>query len=173
MKLIEKYAFLIGDICKDQQTGKKKLQKLMYLIERKGVQLDLRYSIHFFGPYSARLDHAIHILENEEWLDIDTSRQTHRIIMKESASTQLEEENALAEAESALVDEVRAAFYDKSPMELEALTTIDYVATTLLHGTATRDDVINQVKMIKGKKFSSQELEKEYDVLIEQGYLSA
>ena len=29
MKLIEKYAFLIGDICKDQQTGKKKLQKLM------------------------------------------------------------------------------------------------------------------------------------------------
>lgn len=68
---------------------------------------------------------------------------------------------------------VRKAFYDKSPMELEALTTIDYVATTLLDGKASRANVIKQVKIIKGKKFSSQELEKEYDVLIEQGYLSA
>lgn len=167
MNMLEKYAFLIGDICKDHQTGKKKLQKLMYLIERKGVQLDLRYSIHFFGPYSSKLDHIIHILENEDWLDIDTSGQTHRIIMKKEENGQLPKEDNI------LVDMVRAAFYDKSPMELEALTTIDYVATTLLHGTATRDDVINQVKMIKGKKFSSQELEKEYDVLIEQGYLSA
>ena len=167
MNMLKKYAFLIGDICKDHQTGKKKLQKLMYLIERKGVQLDLRYSIHFFGPYSSKLDHIIHILENEDWLDVDTSGQTHRIIMKKEENGQLSKEDNI------LVDEVREAFYDKSPMELEALTTIDYVATTLLHGTATRDDVIKQVKIIKGKKFSSQELEKEYDVLIEQGYLSA
>ena len=167
MNMLKKYAFLIGDICKDHQTGKKKLQKLMYLIERKGVQLDLRYSIHFFGPYSSKLDHIIHILENEDWLDIDTSGQTHRIIMKKEGNGQLSKEDNI------LVDEVREAFYDKSPMELEALTTIDYVATTLLHGNATRADVIKQVKIIKGKKFSSQELEKEYDVLIEQGYLSA
>lgn len=167
MNLLDKYALLIGDICADQKTGKKKLQKLMYLIERKGVQLDLRYSIHFFGPYSSKLDHIIHILENEDWLDIDTSGQTHRIIMKKEGNGQLSTEDNI------LVDMVRKAFYDKSPMELEALTTIDYVATTLLHGNATRADVIKQVKIIKGKKFSSQELEKEYDVLIEQGYLSA
>lgn len=167
MNLLDKYALLIGDICADQKTGKKKLQKLMYLIERKGVQLDLRYSIHFFGPYSSKLDQAVHILENEDWLDIDTSGQTHRIIMKKEGNGQLSKEDNI------LVDMVRKAFYDKSPMELEALTTIDYVATTLLHGNATRADVIKQVKIIKGKKFSSQELEKEYDVLIEQGYLSA
>ena len=167
MNLLDKYTFLIDDICKGKQTGKKKLQKLMYLIERKGVQLDLRYSIHFFGPYSSRLDHVIHILENEDWLDIDTSGQTHLMIMKKEVSAQLSKED------NVLVDEVRKVFYDKSPMELEALTTIDYVATTLLPGTATRDDVIKQVQIIKGKKFSSQELEKEYNVLIEQGYLPA
>lgn len=167
MNLLDKYALLIGDICADQKTGKKKLQKIMYLIERKGVQLDLRYSIHFFGPYSSKLDQVVHILENEDWLDIDTSGQTHRIIMKKEGNGQLSKEDNI------LVDMVRKAFYDKSPMELEALTTIDYVATTLLHGNATRADVIKQVKIIKGKKFSSQELEKEYDVLIEQGYLSA
>lgn len=167
MNLLDKYALLIGDICADKKTGKKKLQKIMYLIERKGVRLDLRYSIHFFGPYSSRLDQAVHILENEDRLDIDTSGQTHRIIMKKEGNGQLSKEDNI------IVDEVRKAFYNKSPMELEALTTIDYVATTLLHGNATRADVIKQVKIIKGKKFSSQELEKEYDVLIEQGYLSA
>lgn len=167
MNRLEKYMILIADICKDGQTGKKKLQKLMYLIERKGVQLDLRYSIHFFGPYSSRLDHAIHILENEDCLEINTSEKTHRIIMKNQESRHLSKED------DALVDEVRRAFYHKTPMELEALTTIDYVATTLLHGKARREDVIKQVKVIKGKKFSAQDLEKGYDLLIEQGYISA
>ena len=79
----------------------------------------------------------------------------------------------LEAGEAALVDMVRKAFYDKSPMELEALTTIDYVANTLLSGKAVREAVIKQVQVIKGKKFSREYLEKEYDVLIEQGYLSA
>lgn len=167
MNLLKKYAILIGDICADRETGKKKLQKLMYLIERKGVQLDLRYSIHFFGPYSSKLDHAIHILENEGRLDIDTSGKTHRIIMKK------QERRRLSKEDDVLVDEVRKVFYNKTPMELEAITTIDYVAVTLLHGEARREDVIEQVKVIKGEKFSSQDLEKGYDVLIEQGYISA
>ena len=93
MNRLEKYMLLIADICKDGQTGKKKLQKLMYLIERKGVQLDLRYSIHFFGPYSSRLDHAIHILENEDCLEINTSEKTHRIIMKNQESRHLSKED--------------------------------------------------------------------------------
>lgn len=167
MNLLKKYAILIGDICADRETGKKKLQKLMYLIERKGVQLDLRYSIHFFGPYSSKLDHVIHILENEGRLDIDTSGKTHRIIMKK------QERRRLSKEDDVLVDEVRKVFYNKTPMELEAITTIDYVAVTLLHGEARREDVIKQVKVIKGEKFSSQDLETGYDLLIEQGYISA
>lgn len=167
MKMLEKYALLIGDICMDGQTGKKKLQKLMYLIERKGVRLDLRYTIHFFGPYSSRLDQAVHILENEDRLIIDTSGKTHRIIMKGSV------QGTLLEKEENFVNEVRDVFFDKSPRELEALTTIDYVATFLLHGKATKKSVIDQVRRIKGKKFSREDLEQDYDFLIEQGYISA
>lgn len=34
----------------------------MYLIERRGVYLNLNYSIHFYGPYSAALDYVAHTL---------------------------------------------------------------------------------------------------------------
>ena len=110
MTLLDKYALRSGDICAAKKPGNNTIKKIMYVIERKGVQLDLRYSIHFFGPYSSRLDHVLHILENEGRLEIDTSRQTHRIIMEESTSEPLEG------GEAALVDMVRKAFYDKSPM---------------------------------------------------------
>ena len=39
-------------ICQNQAPGKKMVQKLIYLIERKGVDLGLNYSIHFYRPYS-------------------------------------------------------------------------------------------------------------------------
>lgn len=135
--------------------------------------MNVRGSIRFtifhslFGPYSSKLDHVIHILENEGRLDIDTSGKTHRIIMKK------QERRRLSKEDDVLVDEVRKVFYNKTPMELEAITTIDYVAVTLLHGEARREDVIKQVKVIKGEKFSSQDLETGYDLLIEQGYISA
>ena len=84
-----------------------------------------------------------------------------------------QERRRLSKEDDVLVDEVRKVFYNKTPMELEAITTIDYVAVTLLHGEARREDVIKQVKVIKGEKFSSQDLETGYDLLIEQGYISA
>ena len=78
-KTVDKNAIIIGQICKDLEPGKKMLQKLMYLISRKGVDLGLNYSIHFFGPYSSKLDNAMHILESYDKLSIDTNGTTHII----------------------------------------------------------------------------------------------
>jgi hypothetical protein len=74
-----KYIIIIKAICEKTEVGKKMLQKLLYLIERKGVGLDLNYSIHFFGPYSAKLDELIHLFESEDIIEIDTSGTTHKI----------------------------------------------------------------------------------------------
>ena len=56
MNYFDKSAIIINQICEKIEPGKKMLQKLMYLIERKGVTLELNYSIHYFGPYSSKLD---------------------------------------------------------------------------------------------------------------------
>ena len=45
---LEQCAIIIRQICDATEPGKKMVQKLFYLMERKGLQLNLAYSIHFF-----------------------------------------------------------------------------------------------------------------------------
>jgi hypothetical protein len=51
MNNLRSYIEALESICENRNLGKKAVQKLMYLIERKGVEFDLDYTIHFFGPY--------------------------------------------------------------------------------------------------------------------------
>lgn len=44
---LEQCAIIIRQICDATEPGKKMVQKLFYLMERKGLQLNLAYSIHF------------------------------------------------------------------------------------------------------------------------------
>lgn len=47
MKNYAKCEEILHYICQNQEPGKKMVQKLMYLMERKGIDLGLNYSIHF------------------------------------------------------------------------------------------------------------------------------
>lgn len=163
-----RYGEIINDICQKQTPGKKKVQKLLYLIERKGVDLNLNYSIHFYGPYSAILDDALHTLEVQGIINILTSKSTHEI--RVVGSEQLPETLDLKEKQ--IVEEVLDFFGDKTASELEALTTIDYVAHTLLQNSNDMDEVLNDVVKIKGKKFKKVDLEQEYHVLQKMGFLN-
>ena len=51
-----------------QITGRKKLQKLMYLLQFKKLPLDDRYILHYFGPYSVDLASRVDILSKRELL---------------------------------------------------------------------------------------------------------
>jgi uncharacterized protein YwgA len=54
-------------------------------MERKGVEFDLNYKIHFYGPYSVMLDYILHVLESRGVIDIDTSGRTHTVSVIDSA----------------------------------------------------------------------------------------
>lgn len=167
MTSFDKNSIIIGQICKQIEPGKKMLQKLMYLIDRRGLSLDLNYSIHYFGPYSSKLDHTIHTLENYDKLSIDTSRSTHIIHLGEVAI-----EGALDEQDQRTVDFVMNHFAKKSAHELEAITTIDYVANTMLKGQGRDPEIIHQVQQIKGSKFSPAYLSDCLHTLKSLGYLT-
>lgn len=171
MDYIKKCASIIQKICSAHpDPGKKMVQKLMYLIERKGVEVGLNYKIHFFGPYSEKLDNALHFLESEDMVEIDADHGMTHVI--KFCGTDEELDNALTATEQDIVDDVLSVFGKKTALELEALTTLDYAATALLRSAADDKKIIEQVKQIKGSKFSESELNKELGILKKYQYLN-
>lgn len=166
MTSFERNSIIISQICDRIEPGKKMLQKLMYLIDRQGVNLELNYSIHFFGPYSAKLNEMIHTLESYEKLTIDTSGVTH-IIHKGNIPIV----GQPSEGEQGKINFVLEHFSNKSAFELEAITTIDYVANKMLNGSTDEAEIISKVKKIKGSKFSDAYLAESFQTLHRLHYI--
>lgn len=171
MKNLIKYAELfklISDNFSGASLGKKVSQKMFYFFERSGIELNLRYGIHYYGPYSSRLDNYMHMLENENFINIDTSKSTHVISI----------ENFTNEIEVLLDDEVEKAqfvirnFAQKTPLQLEALATMDYVANYILSSNPSKEDVIDKFKEIKGDKFSQEDMDNSYRMLKEIKFIA-
>lgn len=159
----EKIVELFSMICTQfdgAPLGKKVTQKLFYFFERKGIKLNLKYGIHFYGPYSSKLDTAIHVLESDDYLTIDTSGMTHIISMKNNYN----DKNALSPDERTIANSVITLFAHKSPLELEALATMDYVANVMLD-QPNKIKIINSFKTIKGNKFSDEMIDSAFSEL--------
>lgn len=161
---MHKQLIIINDICKQCSPGKKQLQKLMYLMERYGIDLNLNYSIHFYGPYSSRLDYALHAYESMGLISITISGSTHLISMQ--ADRREDIDGKLNENDLRIEQEVMRNYKHYSAQDLEALTTIDYVAHSMFKDCKEKDEVLKMVKFIKGDKFSDSELNQKYDILI-------
>lgn len=164
MENTNKCAALFKLLCEDyngSELGKKASQKLFYFFERYGITLNLRYGIHYYGPYSARLDDAMDELECEGYIRIDTSKTTHVI----SAGMREISEECLTESERKIAEDVLRQFGHKSPMELEALTTMDYIANSMLPSPSEKQKIIAKFKEIKGTKFRDDVIEKSFGEL--------
>lgn len=174
MDKIERLIPIIRKITQVQKPGKKTLQKLVYLIERKGIKLGFAYSIHYYGPYSSELDYAIHRLEMQGVVTIISDGMTHQISLTEDAGLIREEEVEILDKEQLQkIDEIIAKFATKSAYDLEAITTTDYVAQQLKAngGLWDQDSLVEGVRKIKGEKFSQEKIEEAIAILKEEGYL--
>ena len=138
----------------------------MYLIDRRGVNLELNYSIHFFGPYSAKLNEMIQVLERYDKLTIDTSGVAHII-----HNGNLPIVGQLNQEEQEKINFVLEHFSNRSAFDLEAITTIDYVANKLLKGSTDEAEIISRVKKIKGSKFSDERLAESFQTLQQFQYI--
>lgn len=159
--------YILETICKDNAPGKKMVQKMLYLVERKGLDLGMDYSIHFYGPYSSDLDQYLHMLEANGKLEIDTSSMTHTIKFLDEADS-----NPLTEEENSIFTSVVSEFRKKTPLELEVLTTTDFVADRLIEkDQLTESNILEKVKKIKGTKFSDKQIKESIQVLNNVGLL--
>lgn len=169
MENIKKYAELFDLVYSNfdgAELGKKVTQKMFYFFERKGINLNLRYGIHYYGPYSSKLDNTLHVLESEGYIKINTAGTTHVISggKKKVGQTLNEEERKIAE-------NVISSFAHKTPLELEALATMDFIANSM--NCTTKEQIIRTFKTIKGNKFSNATIDQTFNSLKELDLIPA
>ncbi len=159
-----KLIYVIKEICKKTEPGKKALQKLLYFLQEKGFNLGYNYGIHYYGPYCPLVESDIQKLE----LDGVVIREMHgnSLIMKPSECLDLylddiDNINFTAQEREAL-DFVLTHLCNKTPMQLELLSTVHFVAKEEFQKKkeVNFDKIIRNVEDIKGNKFSENEIRK-------------
>ena len=146
------------------------MQKLVYLIEKKGVDLGYDFSIHYYGPYSSALDDSIHAMQLQGIVEIIHDGMNHRICLTDLSD--IIENDTFSPADEQIIQSVLEAFGSMTAFELELITTTDFVARELCKtlGNCTNDDIIEGVKKIKGDKFSYEKIKQAILLLKENGY---
>lgn len=155
--MISNVAYIINEI--SSITGhppvKKTLQKTVFLLEEKGIDLGFDYILHFYGPYCAELDHETSKLSADGIVNFDYGKYGHKMSISPDYLPTVET-NLSADA-SHLVREVIERYRERTPSDLELLTTAIYAYK---HTEAkTREDVAEKVKTIKGEKYNDQEIQ--------------
>lgn len=146
---------------KKEPPCKKTLQKIVYLIECKGIDLGCDFTIHFYGPYSADLDYAIRELSDDGILKIQYSETEHRINTVDTT--------VYCDNKNEVFNSVIEEFAKYTPNELELITTALYV---YLNSKNDISQIKYGVKKIKGSKFSEERIENAIKRLQETGYIA-
>lgn len=154
-KIENAVAYIIGKISgiRGGDPGKKTLQKMVFLIQHKGINLDFDYGLHFYGPYCSALDAMTTFLDAEGIIDFDYTGYSHRMKINDM----FEVTSGLDVAEEKIVDDVILEFKDSSPSQLELLTTAMYAFEHLPDKSIP--SIVKGVKKIKGTKYSDSEIE--------------
>ena len=167
MNKLKRLILIIKEISRIKNPDKKTMQKLVYLLERKGIKLGFAFSIHYYGPYSSELDYAIHQLEMQGLLKINPKEI---LLIENDDLIWEEEEETLSEQELPIIKDIITKFAPKQTYDLEVITTTDYVAQQLKANgePLDYDRIIAGVKRIKGDKFTRGKIEETIAILKEE-----
>ncbi len=143
----------INDIW-NEKPGKKTLQKLVFLIEQKGINLGYDYELHFYGPYSGTLDAITTFLSSDGVINFDYSGYSHLMSVNEENFNVSPE--GLSSEQKSTIDDLIKHFCGQSPSELELLTTAIYAYNHL--EDKLKENVIGGVQKIKGSKYSKEQI---------------
>lgn len=144
---------------KKSSPCKKTLQKIVFLIEAKHLNLGFDYGIHFYGPYSSDLDFAIYELTSEGALSIKYTRTKHIISVSD--------DTIYPQFQHDIIDEVIEEFGSETPSQLELTATALYVYMKRKNKEKIMDGVIK----IKGGKYSKPKIRSAIQRLEETGYI--
>ena len=135
---------------------KKTLQKIVFLIEAKNIDIGCDYGIHFYGPYSSDLDFAVRELSDEGVLQIQYTSMEHIItVVDDSLVDSYSNDTA---------NKVIEEFSKESP---SATALYVYLQNRDIH--KIKSDVIK----IKGSKYTERRIDDAIRKLEQAGYIAA
>lgn len=145
---------------KNSVPCKKTLQKMVFLIEEKGLNIGCDYGIHFYGPYSSDLDFAVHELTDEGVLNIEYTPMNHFI--------SINDDSKIESYENEEMDNVIDEFAKESPSELELIATVLYLYLNVHNIEKVRSGVLK----IKGEKYSIAQINSAIERLKKTQYIN-
>jgi uncharacterized protein YwgA len=149
--------------------SRKSLQKLVYFLqEGDRTPLGLDYRMYYYGPYSAKLDSSLQVLEA---LGLVTVSRDVNAVPTYSTSASVAEQVESSPELAGKVKRVVANLGERSPNDLELLSTVHYLAAKQQTGI-DRDRLFEQVRAWKGAKFGVNEVTAALNDLRELGYLA-
>ncbi|MGP4072363.1 YwgA family protein [Piscibacillus sp. B03] len=130
----------------DEVVGRKRLQKMVYILKKSGFDFSERYSFHFYGPYSEELTTRIEELCNLGFLVEEKEKEKgyyqYRYTLTNQGTSFLDDSMIQAPNMSDLIEKMNA----KSSKFLEL------VSTMLFFDTFPKEEVEQKVLTVKSKQ---------------------
>ena len=105
------------------QVGKTVVQKMMFLLDKKGV-VNYDYSLYHYGPYSPAVENDLNYVKFLNGVEIDWIKNKGYFIKPSSSAASLE--GSLSDGEKGVIDGVVANFGKMMAKDLSLLATILY-----------------------------------------------
>lgn len=144
-------AYVVREASRVRRPGKKALQKLIYFVQEAGVPLGFRYGMHLFGPYSETLSAFVDGQTLDGTLRYDREGMSTLVIPGPGCEMAIEEDRQTLDQYRDILEKVLSDFSGKSPLDLEIMSTIHFVAKQYPND---EDKIINSTLQLKGDKSS-------------------
>ena len=145
------------------QVGKTVVQKMMFLLDKKGV-VNYDYSLYHYGPYSPAVENDLNYVEFLDGVEIHWVKNEGYFITSGSSAASLEE--SLSVEEKGAIDEIVKNFGQMRAKDLSLLATVLYfwnrfegdvdgliTAVKSVKPQYSERDIREKIKLLEGKFF--------------------
>lgn len=157
-----------------QQVGKKSIQKLVYFLQKFGVDLNYRYKMYHYGPYCSELSNDLDIMDMMDTVNIEDSSTTYgySITLGESGKEQASDIEQLLYSDREHFDKLLSVFGECSAKELELYATMHLVERILRKREQdwSQESVTREVKILK-PKYPDNDIKKAYKYLLDESII--
>ncbi|MDV2583001.1 YwgA family protein [Alkalibacillus haloalkaliphilus] len=145
--MLEDHARLMAFFEQAQEVvGRKRLQKMVYILKKCGFDFSERYSFHFYGPYSEELSTRIEELCNLGFLDEAKEKEKgyyqYRYHLTDRGAGFLSESGVTTPSMDAVIQK----------MDEQSSKFLELVSTMLYFDNSSKEEIEDKVRTVKSQQ---------------------